>query len=121
MRIYNYPNIIPAGTVLNTTLHSKAMPVQYYLLYNIQAVWAGTPTGSFYLEASSDPCNDGIPGQPVNWTTIANSTEAISAAGNFMWNVYYIGYNWVRLSYSDGSSGASTATVTVSTFNGKGY
>lgn len=126
MRTVNIPNIIPSGTVMNTTINSSAIPLYQIYGYSIQAVYTGTPTGAFKLQGSSDPVPQaGSPSitaapTPVNWSDIANSSESISAAGNFMWNVFDVMYNWVRLVYTDSSGGTSTAIVTVSTFNGKG-
>lgn len=90
--------------------------------YSIQAVWTGTPTGTFKLQASCDPCNPYEPNQyvPINWTDIANSSAAVSAAGNFTWNIFWASYNWVRMVYTDGSGGTSTAVLTSVLFNAKG-
>lgn len=120
MKPYNYPNIIPAGTVLNTTRHSMAMQVYNGYNFSIQVFFTGTPTGTFFLEASADPAFSGIPNEPRNWSTVANSSFAVIAAGNCFWDYAYPGFNWIRVSYTDSSSGASTAIVTVSTANVKG-
>lgn len=124
MRVYNVPNIIPAATVLNTTVNST--PMQLYEMYgfSIQAVFTGTPTGTFKLQASNDPVYaSNIPAGArvvTNWTDIANSMVTVTAAGDYMWNVTDSMYNFVRVVYTDGSAGASTAVLTVCTFNSKG-
>ena len=124
MKVANVQNIVPANTVLNTNINSDPMPLYHVYGYSIQAVYTGTPTGTFKLQASSDPV---FPGNKapnsnfvVNWTDVANSSVTVTAAGNYMWNVTDVMYNFVRLVYTDGSSGASTAVLTVSTFNAKG-
>lgn len=123
-QIYNKPNIIPVGTVMNTTINSPAMQLQNQMGYNIQVVFTGTPTGTFKLQASSDnsatmTAGGQVPYSPTNWTDIANTSQAVSAAGNIMWNVMWANYNFVRVVYTDSSGGASTATITVSTMNAK--
>ena len=124
MQIYNYPNIIPAGTVMNTTFTSTAMQINNQLFYAVQIVFTGTPTGSFALQASCDSAlNTVSPGAfpfvVTNWTTIPSSTQAVVAAGSIMWNMDFQAYNFVRVLYTDGSGGASTAIITVSTMNAK--
>lgn len=124
MKVANVQSIIAANTVLNTNLTSIALPLYHIYGYAIQAVYTGTPSGTFKLQASSDPINP--PGQGMganvvtNWTDVANSSVTVTAAGNYMWNVTDVMYNYVRLVYTDGSAGASTAVLTVSTFNAKG-
>jgi hypothetical protein len=123
MQIYNFPNMIPAGTVMNATITSKAMQLQNHLFYCIQLVWTGTPTGTFKLQGSCDnSATMTAAGQayvPTNWTDIPTLSEAVSAAGSYLFNESFAAYNFVRIVYTDGSSGTSTATVTVSTMNAK--
>ena len=122
MNPFNKQNLIPAGTVMNTTLHGIAMSVQKALNFSIQVVFTGTPTGSFFLEASDDPYVIGANGTlnlPTNWTTVANSSQSVSAAGNVMWDYGQCGFNWIRVSYTDSSGGTSTAVISSATFNGK--
>lgn len=124
-QIYNYQNIIPVGTVMNKNITSKAMQLQNGMFYNIQIVYTGTPTGTFKLQASSDnsatmTAAGQFPYTPVNWTDVLNSSQAVVNAGSTMWNVEWASYNFIRVVYTDGSSGASTAVITVSTMNVKG-
>ena len=118
MRVNNNPNIFNAGTVMNTTLNSEAIPLQQVIGFAIQIVFTGTPTGVFKLQSSVD-ANSGN-NNPVNWTDVANSTFTVTAAGNVEWNVTDCFYNWVRVVYTDSSGGTSTAIITVSTCNTKG-
>lgn len=125
MQIYNYPNMIPVSTVMNATINGKAMQLQNQLFYCIQLVWTGTPTGTFKLQGSCDASTTmtaagRFPYTPTNWTDIPTVTQAVSAAGSILWNESFAGYNFVRVVYTDGSSGNSTAIVTVSTLNAKG-
>lgn len=123
-QIYN-KQIIPAGTVMNATINSLAMQLQNSMFYNIQIVYTGTPTGTFKLQASSDnsatmTAAGQTPYSPTNWTDVLDSSQAVSAAGSIMWNVEWASYNFVRVVYTDGSGGASTAVITVATMNVKG-
>jgi hypothetical protein len=124
MRVYNTPNIIPAATVLNTTVNST--PMQLYEMYgfSIQVVFTGTPTGTFKLQASDDPVYaSNIPAGArvvTNWTDIDGSDQVVTAAGSVMWSATDAMYNFVRVVYTDASAGASTAVIASCTFNGKG-
>lgn len=122
MRTYNVA-LIPAGTVMNADLASSAAQLLDMSGYSIQVVFTGTPTGTFKLQASSDPYSKGTLSPapaPSHWTDVASSSVAVSAAGNYMWNVTDVFYDYVRVIYTDGSSGASTAVITSCIFNGKG-
>lgn len=119
MQVYNKQ--IVTNVVMNANLASAAYNVQQLFGVAIQARFTGTPTGTFKLQASSDPATAYIEGQnaPTNWSDIPDSTYAVSAAGNYMWNVFDIMYNYIRVVYTDGSSGASTAVLNVQ-INAKG-
>lgn len=123
MEVFNVPNLIAVGTVLNANRTSSAQQVHECVMIALQITIAGTPTGSFVLQGSNDPFGSGQPGQPVptHWTDIDDSTTAVSAAGSIMYNLPDIAFNWVRAAYTDTSSGMSTATITQCTFNGKGF
>lgn len=122
MRVYNIPLQL-TSTTLNTNITSQALQLYSMLGFSIQIVFTGTPTGTLKLQGSSDPVPQADPNSlvPTNWTDINNSSQAISAAGSFLWNVSDVQYNYVRLVYTDGSSGMSTAVVTSAIFNGKGF
>ena len=115
MHVYNVE--IVTNAVMNTTINSAPYNVQQSYGYAIQADFTGTPTGTFTLQASNDPATSYMPGNasntnPVtNWSVITNSSYAVTAAGNYMWNVYDVMYNWVRLVYTDTSGGTSTAVL----------
>ena len=97
-------------------------------MYTIAAIITGTPSGTLKIQASNDPeTNDTQTNStglapavgPVNWVDIADSSFAVASAGETMWNVRYIGYNYVRVVYTDASGGTSIATMNV-IYNGKG-
>lgn len=105
---------IITNVVMNANRVSAAIPVVNIYGYAIQATYTGTPTGTFKLQASADKFDYANPTQPpvpTHWTDISGSSQAVSAAGDFMWNVTGCFYTYVRLVYTDGSSGASTAVL----------
>jgi hypothetical protein len=113
MHVYNKKIVTDA--VMNATITSDAYNVQQLFGCAIQAVFTGTPTGTFKLQASADPATPyGEPiVVPTHWTDIINSSYSVTAAGDYMWNVFDIMYNWIRLVYTDGSGGSSTAVLNV--------
>ena len=120
MNVFN--KLIITNATMNTTLTSEAIPLVNTYGYSIQAKWTGTPTGTLKLQASSDAfmyVNDNQPQVPTTWTDIADSSQSIVAAGDFMWNIIGAFYNFVRVVYTDGSGGSSTAVINVR-INAKG-
>lgn len=127
MRTFN--KTVATGVVLNANYNSPYIQLKNIYLYSIVAVITGTPTGTIQLQASNDPeTNDTQYNQtanqppsvgPTNWTTVTNSPFTLTTAGNEMWNVDGVAYNYVRVQYIDTSGGTSTATMTI-IFNGKG-
>jgi len=111
-----------SGVTMNTNLASTAEAIPDIYGYCIQAVFTGTPTGTFKLQASNDAFKQVTPSTPqvpVNWTDIANSSVDVTAAGDYTWNVIGAFYPFVRLVYTDTSGGTSTAVLTA-TINIKG-
>jgi hypothetical protein len=120
MKVYNVPVSITAA--LNANRNSAPLQLYNIFGFSIQVTWTGTPTGAFKLQVSSDPVDNPYAANspPTHWTDMADSSQTISAAGDFMWNVSDVQFNWVRLVYTDASSGASAAIITNAVFNGKG-
>lgn len=122
MNRYN-KQMISTATTMNTTINSTPMQTVDLYGYSIQAVFTGTPTGSFKLQCSDDAVTTQWPTaqtQPTNWTDVADSSFSVAAAGNIVWNVSNVMYTWVRVVYTDTSGGTSTASLTTLTFSGKG-
>jgi hypothetical protein len=123
MSLNNLQNVFAVGTVMDANLHGQAMSVQKITYFSFSVFFTGTPTGTFYLEGSNDPYVIGTPTNsnqaPTHWSTIQGTSIAVSAAGDVSWDYGGTGYQFVRVSYTDGSSGASNATITWSNFNGK--
>jgi hypothetical protein len=127
MRTFNKQ--ISTNVAMNANSNSPYIPLKNIFMYAMAAIVTGTPTGTIKLQASNDPeTNDTQTNSttntppsvaPVNWVDIANSSFSLSSAGETMWNVHDVGYNYVRVVYTDSSGGASTATMNI-IFNGKG-
>jgi hypothetical protein len=131
----NYCNYLVSSPIaMNTSFNLSWVPI-YYKGYYVQAVWTGTPTGYFVLNASGDAYQNGgtiIPAQnlpfyvppsmitPVNSSPILGSQYNITGAGSNAWNVYNAEYSWVQLSYVDSSGGTSTATLNFANITQKG-
>src|ERR1700734_2300952 len=102
----NQKNIIPASTVMNTTINSVPIQLQNALFYVIQIVFTGTPTGTFKLQASCDnSATQTAAGQtyaPTNWTDIPSATAAVSGAGSVLLRdpAYFASYSFVRVVYT---------------------
>lgn len=112
-------NISASGVMTGTnTITSDPIRVDQIYGYAIQAVYTGTPVGTLSLQASCDApgrttqVSNGGPDSVTNWSTVTNSSTAVSGAGSFMWNVIGGFYNYVRLVYTNTSStGVLTAKI----------
>ena len=127
MRTFNKQ--VATAVPLNANYNSPYVQLKQIYTYCMSAVITGTPTGTIQIQASNDPetndtqynttANQPPAVGPVNWVTIANSPFTVTTSGEQMWNVNFVGYNYVRVQYIDSSGGTSTATMTI-LFNGKG-
>jgi len=81
---------------------------------SVQAVVTGTPTGSLQMWVSNDLSHGNATTQqdPLNWTVLGTAVT-ISAAGTFLISEIETSYEFIKLVYTDGSSGAATGTITV--------
>ena len=119
---------IGTNVPMNANYNSPYQQLKNIYTYSMAAIVTGTPNGSIKLQACNDPETNNTQlnstGQPpavgpVNWVDIANSTFSLSSSGETMWNVNAVGYNYVRVVYTDSSGGTSAATMNI-IFNGKG-
>lgn len=120
MRVVNKKII--TDSIMNTTITSPAIPLEQIFGYAVQASFTATPTGTAKLQASVDPVISSEPGekQPTHWDDIPASVTIFNSAGTFTWNVSEVQYTWVRIIYTDGSGGTSTALLNVQ-INLKGF
>lgn len=111
MRVKNL-NMIPNGAVsLGASANLAAVSLEHISNYSIQIVFTGTPSGTFKLQCSNDELS------PSNWTDVGSSDQAVTTAGDLVWNVENAGYKWVRVVYTRSSS---TGSLTVGRCNIKG-
>ncbi len=112
--------IITNGTMASATVTSIGVDINQIYTFAIQAVYTGSPVGTFKLQVSCDkvlPASGTDPAANVlNWTDYTGSSQDISAAGDFAWLVNPAGYRWIRLVYTK----ASGSGVLNATLNGKG-
>ena len=103
---------------MSSNIFSTGLDLQQDWIYSIQALWSGSALGTLKLQISNDnvvvkPAGAVDPAvNVVNWTDYTGSLSSTSGAAgssNFMWNVLYPGYRWVRAAYVNASgSGALT-------------
>lgn len=115
MRIKNLNMLENATEDLSANFASKPLYLGHVGMYSIQSVFTGTPTGTFKLQCSNDYAEydsvnvESYAALVTNWSDIAGSSQAVSAAGDLMYNVENVGYTWVRLVWTFSSS---TGTLT---------
>lgn len=103
--------LFPKLTVTNANIASAPLWADNILRASFQFVFTGTPTGTLQLQWSND-MSTGLPANqfvPANWTNLGSSV-AVAAAGIFAIPYQEFCYEYLRVLYTDGSSGASTAT-----------
>lgn len=123
MRVSNYKLL--TNQPMNTNINSPPQQLDQIFGYSVQAEYTGSSiNGTFKLQASSDPVPQAnvtvVPAVPMNWTDITGSPFTVNSAGSYMWNVSDVEYNWVRLVYTDASSGSSNGVVSA-IINCKGF
>lgn len=119
MRVKNENMLNDSGAIdLSSSWDSNAIWLGHISCYAIQLVFSGTPDGTFKLQASNDQGNPPTAGSGEqehgvdNWTDITDSSQAVSMAGNHMWDVQNAGYNWVRVVWTANGTGTSPSLDT---------
>lgn len=107
--------ILSACDMSTTACTATGVDLNQLNLASMQAVYTGSPVGTLKVQVS----NDNVPhqNQVTHWTDYTGSSVAISAAGNTLYNMSFVGYRWARLVYTK-TSGTGSITATMS---GKGY
>lgn len=115
---------VPSTPDLNASVNLKPCYLGNVEMAAIQITFTGSaPTGSFKLQAS---CDQGHPSASIeslqyadvsHWTDVANSSQAVTAAGSVLFNIVDPGYNWVRVAWTFTSG---TGNVTIARINTKG-
>jgi hypothetical protein len=93
------------------TFESDAVLLDQIYGFSFHAIISGSPNGSIKLQASNDPVRNGD--DVANWIDVANSSQSVTVAGQFFWNVDASFYKWVRVVYT-AVSGSGSCTVNYS-------
>lgn len=97
IHVLNEP-IVTAGD-MSGNITSLITNIDELVSYSVQAVFTGAPVGSIELQGSNDiETSSATP--PTNWTSITDSTTAVTEAGSYLVNVEFPAYSWVRLVYT---------------------
>lgn len=92
--------LISAGD-MSGSLVSPSQSLDTVIGYAIQAVWTGSPTGTFSVSGSLDN---------VSYTQIT-STPTGGSAGSFLLNVEKPMYGYLQVSCSAGGTGSLTVKI----------
>ena len=102
MRILN-DSLIDSPLNITTAWQSEPINLSHIAHYSIQLAFSAA-SGSVYLEVSNDvpKVDNRSPSstQITNWTTVAGSTQSLSANGTGLYDVENTGYSWVRVTIS---------------------
>lgn len=79
------------GADMSASFQSDAINLHGKDRYAIHSIFTGSPVGSMYLAVSNG--ND-------DWSVLADSAQAINAAGDVFYNVDRAGYSYVKLHYA---------------------
>lgn len=94
---------------------SPAVPISTMYGYGVQAVYttSGTLGGVLSLQGSIDHKQDtqGNILVPGDWAPVPNSSELISGAGNFIWDVTLSNVPYVRLVYTPAGGDSGVLNV----------
>lgn len=103
--VFNYKVITDAAMTGN--IESSVIDTSRITSVVFYAKWTGSPVGSIKLQVSIDD---------VNYVDLPSSSQAVSGAGDFMWNVTDTNYDKIKVVYTF-TSGSGTLNVQA---NGKG-
>ena|ERR1019366_3572742 len=108
IHMFNFPIVGSTSGVsgdMSGNITSLATNLDETCTYNIQATFTGSPVGSIKVEGSDDPVL-------LGYTDITDSIAPITTSGNYMLNVEFPGYSWVRLVYTF-TSGTGTLVAKI--------
>jgi hypothetical protein len=91
-------NKLIEGGDMSATFQSDGINLHGKEGYSIHAIFTGSPMGTVYLAVSNN--NE-------DWAVLADSAQAVSAAGDVFYNVSKANYSYVRFHYSATSGSGS--------------
>jgi hypothetical protein len=121
MKIHNN-NLKLNGTDMTSNIISDPIYVGNIINYSIQLVYTGSPNGSFSIQVSNDivdSIKDVKASDIVNWTTLSSTSTNITSSGDMIYEIPDITYQWIRLVWTDSSSG-DPSTLTNAVYFTKG-
>lgn len=107
MKFANEKIIVSAD--MSANFESEPILLDQIYGFSFQSVFTGSPNGTFKLQASNDDVKLGF--DVYNWTDIADSSQAITAAGDITWNFDGCFFKWVKVVYTF-SSGTGSCDIT---------
>lgn len=105
--------LLAAGD-MSGNISTDPIDVRNLIVGSIQCEFTGSPNGTMKLQCSNDVAEflkqPGTQPAPVNWTDITGSSIAVSAAGDIMYNLTSMGYDYLRVVYT-ASSGTGVLKI----------
>jgi hypothetical protein len=106
MTKFNTYNTLADAQDISASFNSAVLALDFITGFSIQAIFTGAPVGEFKLQASND--NLAV---PVNWSDVADSNQAITAAGDIMWVYDGAHFKFCRVVYTS-TSGTGSCNIT---------
>lgn len=117
MRIANLDLIAATAQDMSSSFNLNGVWLGHICNFSIQLVFTGTPNGTFKLQGSNDAGSPDGGSQPflysgvTNWTDITGSSQAITTAGDLMYQFENAGFNFVRVVWTRSSSTGSLTSA----------
>lgn len=116
MEHFNF-ELLASAQSLGDDFESDPIAIPTMALLSIQAIWTGTPAGTFSLQTSNDPGEILVNGEirgVTNWTDFTGSSNAAGgAAGNCTWGIIGAPDRFVRVKFVHSSSTGSLTSIRV--------
>lgn len=108
MQIANDTLLTGGAVDLSSNWTSPAMPLEHAIMLSLQLEFSGSPSGTFYLEASAEPFDLRKAGKvPTVWTLVEGSSQNVAEAGDHTWLIDTTGFAWIRVQWTSGGSAGS--------------
>lgn len=112
-------NLTTSSVDLTSNITSDPLWLAHIVNYSVQFTITGTPNGTLKLQGSNDfGGKDSSSASITNWADLSIE-QSITASGSYILQDKNCGYKWVRLVWTDSSSGGGSEISSVR-FNVKG-